>query len=99
MIEVSNLSFKYPGQHEPVFTDFSLRLEQNKVYGLLGKNGTGKSTLLYLISGLLRLTIGKDALSFYDEAIASWKAEAGQFEALIGTASDQISSRVKFSLK
>ena len=45
------------------------------------------------------LTIGKDALSFYDEATASWKAEAGQFEALIGTASDQISSRVKFSLK
>ena len=45
------------------------------------------------------LTLGKDALSFYDEATASWKAEAGQFEALIGTASDQISSRVKFSLK
>ncbi len=47
----------------------------------------------------VRLTIGKDALSFYDEATVSWKAEAGQFEALIGTASDQISSRVKFSLK
>ena len=47
----------------------------------------------------VRLMIGKDALSFYDEATASWKAEAGQFEALIGTASDQISSRVKFSLK
>ena len=47
----------------------------------------------------VRLTIGKDALSFYDEATASWKAEAGQFEALIGTASDQISARVKFSLK
>ena len=45
------------------------------------------------------IQIGKDALSFYDEATASWKAEAGQFEALIGTASDQISSRVKFSLK
>ena len=37
MIEVSNLSFKYPGQQEPVFTDFSLRLEQNKVYGLLAE--------------------------------------------------------------
>ena len=58
MIEVSNLSFKYPGQQEPVFTDFSLGLEQNKVYGLLGKNGTGKSTLLYLISGLLRPAAG-----------------------------------------
>ena len=58
MIEVSHLGFKYPGQKEPVFTRFSLRLEESKVYGLLGKNGTGKSTLLYLISGLLRPTAG-----------------------------------------
>ena len=47
----------------------------------------------------VRLTIGRDALSFYDEATASWKAEPGVFEALIGTASDQISSKVKFILK
>ena len=69
MIEVSNLSFKYPGQQEPVFTDFSLRLEQNKVYGLLGKNGTGKSTLLYLISGLLRPVAG----SVCCDSVATYK--------------------------
>ena len=54
MIEVSNISFKYAGQKDLVFDDFSLTLEQDNIYGLLGKNGTGKSTLLYLISGLLR---------------------------------------------
>ena len=54
MIEVSNISFKYAGGKDLVFDDFSLRLEENNIYGLLGKNGTGKSTLLYLISGLLR---------------------------------------------
>ena len=58
MIEVSHLNFKYPGQRGWVFEDFSLKLEQNKIYGLLGKNGTGKSTLLYLISGLLRPSTG-----------------------------------------
>ena len=58
MIELSHLSFKYPGQKAQVFDDFSLRLEENKVYGLLGKNGTGKSTLLYLVSGLLRPVAG-----------------------------------------
>ena len=45
------------------------------------------------------LTIDKSALSFYDETAAAWKAEPGDFEALIGTASDKISSKVKFSLK
>ena len=58
MIEVSNISFNYPGQKERVFDGFSLRLEENKIYGLLGKNGTGKSTLLYLIAGLLRPQAG-----------------------------------------
>ena len=54
MIEVNNISFKYAGQKDLVFDDFSLTLKRDNIYGLLGKNGTGKSTLLYLISGLLR---------------------------------------------
>lgn len=54
MIQIKNISFKYAGQKDHVFNGFSLSLEQNRIYGLLGKNGTGKSTLLYLISGLLR---------------------------------------------
>ena len=54
MIEVKNISYKYAGQKALVFDDFSLSLETNNIYGLLGKNGTGKSTLLYLIAGLLR---------------------------------------------
>ncbi len=58
MIEVNNISFKYAGQKDLVFDDFSLKLEENNIYGLLGKNGTGKSTLLYLISGLLRAKKG-----------------------------------------
>ena len=54
MIQVENISFSYPGSKHQVFTDFSLNIEGNKIYGLLGKNGTGKSTLLYLMSGLMR---------------------------------------------
>ena len=58
MIDVQNISFKYKGQKALVFDGFSLQLEENRIYGLLGKNGTGKSTLLYLLSGLLRPTEG-----------------------------------------
>ena len=59
MIEVNNISFRYPGSKRQVFYDFSLKLDSNNIYGLLGKNGTGKSTLLYLISGLLRPSKGE----------------------------------------
>ena len=54
MIDVNNISFHYQGSRHKVFSDFSLSLAPGRIYGLLGKNGTGKSTLLYLISGLLR---------------------------------------------
>ena len=45
------------------------------------------------------ITIGRDALSFYDDRQKQWKAEPGAFEALIGTASDRIASNVRFTLK
>ena len=53
MIDISNVTFEYR-KGKPVLKDFSLSFPQGGVYGLLGKNGTGKSTLLYLISCLLR---------------------------------------------
>jgi len=45
------------------------------------------------------LTIGRDALSFYDEATHAWVAEPGTFEALVGTASDQLTAKCSFELK
>ena len=54
MLEVKNLSFSYGRRKAKVLEDFSLTLQKGSVYGLLGKNGTGKSTLLYLMAGLLR---------------------------------------------
>ena len=59
MIEVKNLVFSYPGNKKKVFDGLNLTLNENRIYGLLGKNGMGKSTLLYLISGLLRPKSGE----------------------------------------
>lgn len=52
MLEINNVTYSYP-KSKSVFDDFSLSFTEGGVYGLLGKNGTGKSTLLYLIMGLL----------------------------------------------
>ena len=58
MIEVDNLSFSYGRRKSKVLDEFSMKLDKGSVYGLLGKNGTGKSTLLYLMAGLLRPQTG-----------------------------------------
>ena len=57
---------------------------------------------VYLQPGETRnvtLTIGTDALSYYDEASSSWRADAGKFEALIGTASNNLPVMCPFQLK
>ena len=75
MLEVKNLSFSYGRRKAMVLEDFSLTLQKGSVYGLLGKNGTGKSTLLYLMSGLLRpqkgnvLYKGIDVVKRYPETL------------------------------
>lgn len=51
MISIQNLSFAY--RKKPVFDGLNLQFEAGHVYGLLGKNGTGKSSLLRNIAGLL----------------------------------------------
>ena len=48
---------------------------------------------------LVTLTIDRRALSFYDEATSQWKAEPGKFDALVGTASDQLPARYTFELR
>lgn len=50
-------------------------------------------------SKVVTLTIGRESLSFYDEAAREWRAEAGTFEALIGNSSDNIFDKITFKLK
>ncbi len=45
------------------------------------------------------ITIDRKALSFYDETISAWKAEPGQFEALVGNASDNLKLKTSFELR
>lgn len=49
-IKLSNLSFKY--NKKSVIKNFSYSFYPGKIYGIIGNNGVGKSTLLELIAGL-----------------------------------------------
>lgn len=51
MVSINNLHFSYRGRK--VFSGLNLSLSAGHIYGLLGRNGTGKSTLLRNIAGLL----------------------------------------------
>jgi ABC-2 type transport system ATP-binding protein len=58
MIQVSNLFFSYSNRQQ-LFTDLTFNLEAGHIYGLLGKNGAGKSSLIRILMGLLYPKKGK----------------------------------------
>lgn len=57
MVTIEHLDFWYR-KGKPVFRDLNLNLVPGHIYGLLGKNGAGKSSLLKIIAGLAFPTRG-----------------------------------------
>ena len=64
MIRFDDVSFAY--KNKTVFCNTSLELQKGNIYGLLGLNGAGKSTMLYLMSGLLFADKGRVMFDDYD---------------------------------
>lgn len=52
MITLKDVSFSY-NRNKPVLNQINLELTPGNIYGLLGKNGEGKTTLLKVMSGLI----------------------------------------------
>jgi subfamily B ATP-binding cassette protein MsbA len=53
-IEVSNLTFNYPGAATPALSNINLTIPAGKTVALVGRSGSGKSTLASLISRFYR---------------------------------------------
>lgn len=53
-IRLETLSFRYPGAGADTLTGLELAIARGEAHALLGASGTGKSTLVNLLSGLLR---------------------------------------------
>ena len=60
LVQTNNLTKRY-GQHKAV-NNVNLTVRKGEIYGLIGRNGAGKTTVLRLISGLARPTEGNVCL-------------------------------------
>ena len=63
MMEIQNLTFRYPGSAAPVLSDVSLTLPEGEIGILMGPNGAGKTTLFKCLLGLVRPESGSIRLS------------------------------------
>lgn len=56
MIEVNNVSFEIDGRI--ILDDINLKIPEGKIYGIIGPNGVGKTTLLRCLTGIYETTKG-----------------------------------------
>jgi ABC-type bacteriocin/lantibiotic exporter with double-glycine peptidase domain len=57
-IEFANVTFAYQGQ-QPIIKKFNKTFSNNQINNLTGENGTGKSTIFYLLLGMIKPSEGK----------------------------------------
>jgi len=68
MTQIENINFAYK-RKVPVFDGLSLSLEPGNIYGLLGRNGVGKTTLLKIIAGLVFPKKGECKVNGHEAAL------------------------------
>lgn len=58
-VELRNIEYSYPGSGEILLNNVNMVINKNEVVGLRGESGTGKSTILNLIAGLINPQYGQ----------------------------------------
>ena len=58
-IKFENVSFKYPNKSDYILKNINLNFQQGKIIGIIGSTGSGKTTFLNLLTGLISPTTGQ----------------------------------------
>ena len=78
-IRIQNLYFSYP-ESEVLFSDFTAVIPANKITGIIGESGQGKTTLIDLIAGLQKPDGGQvliDGKPLDEDICSAWKHSIG----------------------
>jgi HlyD family secretion protein len=75
-LTLKNISFNYPNKSEPALKNLNLSIPVNNVVGLVGASGSGKSTIVSIILGLIYPQQGKcevDGVQLNKNNCRSWQ--------------------------
>lgn len=100
-LELRNIRFAYPNIDDPLFSDLSLEILINSLVGFAGRTGSGKTTLVDIILGLLDIQAGSllvDGIPLNRETIRSWQANLAYVPQNIFLSNDTIAANIAFGV-
>ncbi len=99
-ISLKNLNFSYPLRKEFSLSNISMKVKKGNFIGIIGETGSGKSTLVNLIIGLLKPSSGKIEVDKIDISsnLQQWYQKIGYVPQSIYLTDDSIRKNIAFGL-
>lgn len=100
-IELKNVQFTYPGKAEPALRDLTINIGVNQVIGLVGASGSGKSTAIDILLGLIQPENGDlliDGEPITKQQLRAWQNSLGFVPQSIFLADSSIRENIAFGL-
>ena len=100
-ISLKNLSFSYPSRKEFSITKISANIKKGDFVGIIGETGSGKSTLVNIIIGLLKPSEGKVLVddSNINLNLHEWYKKIGYVPQSVYLTDDTIKKNIAFGLR
>lgn len=101
-IDLKNIHFYYPNSKLPALKNISLNIPVNSKVGFIGATGSGKTTTIDIILGLLQAQQGQleiDGQIITKQNLESWQSTIGYVPQQIHLIDDTLSSNIAFGIK
>lgn len=99
-IRMENITYHYPNSEVYIFEKAQMDIPVGKSVGIIGSSGAGKSTIVDILLGLLKMESGKITCDGVDvfEDYRAWLHNVGYIPQFIGLVDDTIAANVAFGL-
>jgi ATP-binding cassette, subfamily B, bacterial PglK len=101
MLELRAVTYTYPGAPRPSLLDLALTIPARTTHGLVGSTGSGKTTIVDVVLGLLELESGSlviDGTEVSRDRMSRWQRSVGYVPQQIYLADDTVEANIAFGL-